>query len=77
MNIGVPEIAFFKWQRNRGVAEMRLFEFDGKTDAIVNAPPTATGRAKLDKFTVLAHLWIYAVVRPQAPASARRRSGLA
>ena len=53
VNIGVPEIAFFKWQRNRGVAEMRLFEFDGKTDAIVNAPPTATGRAKLDKLTVL------------------------
>jgi len=53
VNIGVPEIAFFKWQRNRGVAEMRLFEFDGKTDAIVNTPPLATGRAKLDRFTVL------------------------
>jgi len=32
---------------------MRLFEFDGKTDAIVNTPPRATGRAKLDRFTVL------------------------
>lgn len=53
VNLGVPEIALFKWQKNRGVAEMRLFEFDAKTDAIVNALPLATGRAKLDRFTVL------------------------
>ena len=30
-----------------------LFEFDGKTDMLVDAPPVATGRAKLDKYTVL------------------------
>jgi len=53
VNVPVPEIAIFKWQRNRGVAELRLYEFDGKTDAIVHAPPIATGRAKLDKYTVL------------------------
>jgi hypothetical protein len=53
VNVPVPEIALFKVQRNRGVAELRLYEFDGKTDAIVHAPPTATGRAKLDKYTVL------------------------
>ena len=53
VNVPVPEIAFFKWQRNRGVAEVRLFEFDGKTDVLVDAPPVATGRAKLDKYTVL------------------------
>ncbi len=53
VNVLVPEIALFKWQRNRGVAEMRLFEYDPKTDAIVHAPPIATGRAKLDKYTVL------------------------
>ena len=53
VNVPVPEIAIFKWQRNRGVAELRLYEFDGKTDAIVHAPPIATGRAKFDKYTVL------------------------
>ena len=53
VNVPVPEIAIFKWQRNRGVAELRLYEFDGKTDAIVHAPPVATGRAKFDKYTVL------------------------
>jgi hypothetical protein len=53
VNLPVPEIAFFKWQRNRGVAELRLYEFDGKTDAIVGAPPIATGRAKFDKYTIL------------------------
>ena len=53
VNVPVPEIALFKWQRNRGVAELRLFEFDARTDAIVEAPPVATGRAKLDKYTVL------------------------
>jgi hypothetical protein len=52
-NVPVPEIAIFKWQRNHGVAEVRLYEFDGKTDAFVHAPPLATGRAKLDKYTIL------------------------
>jgi len=53
VNIPVPEIAIFKWQKSRGQAELRLYEFDGKTDVITRAPPPSTGRAKLDKFTVL------------------------
>ena len=53
VNIPVPEIAFFKWQRNHGVAEIRLFEFDGKTDDFVAAPPTGVGRARLDKYTIM------------------------
>jgi hypothetical protein len=53
VNMPIPEIALFKWQRNRGVAEMRLYEFDGKTDLVLNAPPPSIGRAKFDKFTVL------------------------
>ena len=53
VNVPVPEIAIFKWQRNRGVAELRLYEFDGKTDLIVNAPRPGIGHAKHDKFTVL------------------------
>jgi hypothetical protein len=53
MSIPVPEIAIFKWQKSRGQAELRLYEFDGKTDVITRAPPPSTGRAKLDKLTVL------------------------
>ena len=45
--------AFFKWQESRGQAELRLYEFDGKTDGLADAPPLATGHAKFDKFTVL------------------------
>src|SRR6266699_4122620 len=53
VNVPVPEIAFFKWQRNHGVAEIRLFEFDGKTEEFIAAPPIAVGRARLDKYTIL------------------------
>jgi hypothetical protein len=53
VNVPVPEIAFFKWQRNRGVAEIRLFEFDAKTEEFIAAPPIAVGRARLDKYTIL------------------------
>ena len=53
VNVPVPEVAFFKMQRAHGVAELRLFEFDGKTEEFVAAPPIAVGRAKLDKYTVL------------------------
>jgi hypothetical protein len=52
-NVPVPEIAFFKWQKNRGQAELRLYEFDGKTDLVVNAPRPGIGHAKHDRFTVL------------------------
>ena len=53
VNVPVPEIALFKWQRNHGVAEIRLFQFDGKTDEFVAAPPTGVGRARLDKYTIM------------------------
>jgi len=53
LNLGIPEIALFKWQRNRSVAELRLYEFDAKSDAIVNAPPPGIGRSKFDKFKIL------------------------
>jgi hypothetical protein len=39
--------------RSRGVAELRLYEFDGQTEEIVNGTPISTGRAKFDKFTVM------------------------
>jgi hypothetical protein len=43
-SIPVLEIAMFKWQKSRGQAELRLYEFDGKTDVITHAPPPSTER---------------------------------
>jgi hypothetical protein len=38
VNVPVPELAFFKWVRNRGQAELRLWAFDAKGDTVVDAP---------------------------------------
>lgn len=53
VNVPVPELALFKWVRNRGVAELRMWAFDGKGDVVVDAPAPGVGRAKYDDFTVL------------------------
>jgi hypothetical protein len=53
VNAPFPEIALFKWQRNRGQAEVRIYEFDAKTDAVVGSQLPGVGRAKYDNFTVL------------------------
>ncbi len=53
VNVPVPELALFKWVRNRGQAELRLWAFDPKSDTIVDAPSPAIGRSKYDDFTVL------------------------
>jgi hypothetical protein len=53
VNLPIPEIALFKWQRNRGQAEVRIYEFDAKTDAVVGSQPPGVGRAKYDNFTLL------------------------
>lgn len=53
VNLPIPEIALFKWQRNRGQAEVRIYEFDAKTDAVVGSQVPGVGRAKYDNFTVL------------------------
>jgi len=51
--IPVPEIALFKWVRNRGLAEVQIYAFEGKTGVFVDKTPAGTGRAKFDDFTVL------------------------
>jgi hypothetical protein len=51
--IPVPEIAIFKWIRNRGRADLRAFAFDPKTADLVDLFPETTGRAKYDDFTLL------------------------
>ncbi len=53
VNFPIPELALFKWVRNRGVAELRMWAFDGKGDVIMDAPAPGVGRAKYDDFTVL------------------------
>jgi hypothetical protein len=53
VNVPVPELALFKWVRNRGQTELRLWAFDAKGDAIVDASGPGVGRAKYDDFTVL------------------------
>lgn len=53
VNVPIPELAFFKWVRNRGQAELRLWAFDAKGNTVVDAPAPGIGRAKHDDFTVL------------------------
>jgi hypothetical protein len=53
VNVPVPELALFKWVRNRGQTELRLWAFDAKGDTIVDAPGPGVGRSKYDDFTVL------------------------
>lgn len=53
VNFPVPELALFKWVRNRGVAELRMWAFDNKGDVVLDAPAPGVGRAKYDDFTVL------------------------
>ena len=51
--LSLPGIALFKWQRNRGQVELRVYEFEGKTDTPLDPQAPGVGRAKYDNFTVL------------------------
>lgn len=51
--VPVPEIALFKWIRNRGRADLRAYAFDPKTADLVDLLPETTGRSKFDDFTIL------------------------
>lgn len=53
VNLPIPELALFKWQRNRGQAEVRIYEFEGKTGAPLGAQAPGIGRSKYDNFTIL------------------------
>ena len=53
VNVPFPEIALFKWERNRGQAELRIYEFEGKTDAPLGIQDPGIGRSKYDNITVL------------------------
>ena len=51
--IPVPEIALFKWVRNRGRADVRIYAFDPRTAEFRETIPETTGRAKFDDYTIL------------------------
>lgn len=53
LSIPVPEIALFKWIRNRGRADVRVYAFDSKTADLVDLLPETTGRSKFDDYTIL------------------------
>jgi hypothetical protein len=56
VNVPFPEIALFKWERNRGQTELRIYEFEGKTDTPLAPQAPGVGRSKYDNFTVLIFL---------------------
>lgn len=49
----IPEIALFKWVRNRGHSEVEIFSYDPHTDRFLDATPLGVGRTKYDEFTIL------------------------
>jgi hypothetical protein len=53
VNLGIPEIALFKWVRNRGLTELTVFAFDGATGTFVDKQQPELGRSKQDDFVVL------------------------
>lgn len=53
VGVPFPEIALFKWVRNRGLADVSLYAFDAQTGAFVDKDRPREGRAKQDDFTVL------------------------
>lgn len=53
VNIPFPEIALFKWARNRGQSEVRVVAFDGKGERVVEQFPLGIGHSKFDDFTIL------------------------
>jgi hypothetical protein len=53
LSVPVPEIALFKWVRNRGRADVRIYAFDPKTAEFRETIPETTGRSKFDDYTIL------------------------
>jgi len=51
--VPIPEIALFKWVRNRGVAEVEAYAFDATSGAFVRKTEVAVAGAKHDDYTVL------------------------
>ena len=53
IGVPTPEIALFKWVRNRGLAEISIYGFDATTSAFVGTVGPGIGHSKQDDFTIL------------------------
>lgn len=53
LGLPTPEIALFKWQRNRGLVEVQIYAFDAATTAFASKTPSGVGQSKFDNFTLL------------------------
>jgi hypothetical protein len=76
IGVPLPEIALFKWARNRGLSELLVHVFDGSTDALVETIGPGIGNSKRDDFTVLMFIGFGVSdldKRPPPPEPARGR----
>ena len=53
VGVSTPELALFKWVKNRGYTEFETYAFDGKTGRFVSKSAPKIGESKYDIFTVL------------------------
>ena len=51
--IPIPEIALFKWTRNRGHSELEIYAFEPETGRLVDYVRDSGGRSRFDMFKVL------------------------
>jgi hypothetical protein len=56
IGLPTPEMALFKWQRNRGLVEVQIYAFDAATTAFARKTAPGIGRSKFDNFTLLLFL---------------------
>ncbi|HXJ83898.1 MAG TPA: hypothetical protein VMS64_35085 [Candidatus Methylomirabilis sp.] len=78
LNVPVPEIALFKWVRNRGQSELRVFALDGRTEDFVEQLPVGVGHSKADDFTVLLFIGFSSTdIEERAPIDSPQQGGSA
>ena len=53
VNLPTPEIALFKWVRDRGHSQVQIFASDARSGRFLDVAPAGVGRAKYDEFTIL------------------------
>jgi hypothetical protein len=56
VGLPTPEVALFKWQRNRGLVEVQIYAFDAATTAFARKTSQGIGHSKFDNFTLLLFL---------------------
>jgi hypothetical protein len=53
IGLPTPEIALFKWLRNRGMVEIQIYAFDASSGAFAQKTPLSIGQSKRDDYTLL------------------------